>query len=288
MANGEGTNQGWIQIIASIVGGGAVVGAGKWLLDYLKVRSDQRAVRSQEQDSRERNIILEYQKILDAKDRDHADERKEWREETKKLKDENTYIRRENQRYMLEGEAMRARIEGLNREMLRAGGSPRLLTDSLEAVIMTDMEGNICWANEASSLFLRVSVEELLRRNVADFVPKSFLEAHRRGLERARGHAVLARGEVMERVIRARVRLADGIEVPSEIYLSQFSVNNTMMCRAQMRRRFERPDSERGDDGMPYVPASASSSGINVSPLGLADAPGGMKSDVEKKDIGKI
>jgi PAS domain-containing protein len=284
MSNGDERIQGWLQIVASIIGGGAIVGLGKWLLDFLKVQSDRHTQRSQEQESRERTIIAEYQRILDSKDRDHGEERKEWRDELKKIKEENNYIRRENQRYLIEGEAMRARIEGMNREMARVGGSARLLSDTLDAVLMTDMDGNICWANEAASLFLRVPVDELLQRSAVDFVPKSYLEAHRRGLERMKGRTVFLRGEIVERVLKGRVRLADGIEVPAEIYISVFSVSGTMMCRAQIRRRFERPDTDRGEDGSLYVPATASASGINASPLGLSDAPGGMKSDAKKED----
>lgn len=249
-------------MIGSLIGGGALVGLGKWIIDVYKIRAERIDTRTEKQESRERTIISEYQKILDEKDLDHGREREEWKIERKQLTDENAVFRRDAHRYIIDGEQMRSRIESLNRELARAGGSPRLLTDMLDTVLMADINGDIYWANEVAALFLRAPIEDIVTRNVIEFIPKSFQDAHKKGLERVRRRGPLARGEILEKVIRGRVRLSDSVEVPTDIFLSQFSMYGQLIFRAQMRRRFERPDDREPREVAEYIPATASASGI--------------------------
>lgn len=249
-----------MQFVATLIGGGAVAAFGKWFIEYMNTRSAGDEKRTAQQEGRERNIIGEYQKILDEKDRSHDRERQEWKAERDQMRKENGWLRRMNGQMNIDNEAMRARIEGLQREILRVGGSPAMLTDVLDSVVITNSFGDIWWANEAAGLYLRISTEKLITKNISEFIPESLRKRHEEGMERARKRGTLARGVIVERVIRAKARLNDGVEFPTDIYLGEFFVDGTLVFRAQLRRRFERPD----DDEDTYVPptATASSSGI--------------------------
>jgi PAS domain-containing protein len=264
--------QTFFQLVAALVGGGALASFGKWLIDYINVRSLGDEKRTAQQEGRERNIIGEYQKILDEKDRSHDAERQEWKAERRQMQKEGAFLRRVNNQLNIDNESMRMRIDALQREMVRVGGSAAMLTDMLDAVIITDWHGDIWWANEAASMYLRIPLEKLMTRNVAEFVPESLRVRHAEGMERARQRGVLPRGEIVQRAIRTRSRLNDGIEFPTEIYLNQFAVGDVMVYRAQLRRRFERPDDTEEET---YVPTSASSSSSGIFPVAVvADEPG--------------
>jgi hypothetical protein len=113
-------------------------------------------------------------------------------------------------------------------------------------------------------MFLRTPIEKMYTKNVSEFVPKDFIAQHTRGLARARQRGPMPRGEVNENTIRARVRRPDGSEIPVDLYMSQFWIGDTMICRAQIRQSFDRPAFEV-DRSSVYVPSSASASGVALA-----------------------
>jgi PAS domain-containing protein len=281
----------FLKALGLFVGGVGSLGIGKWLFDYMRFRSAREDRRGVEQRGRETSMIAEYQKIIDAKDKDHDRDRLQWerelarKEEESKQKDrEIAAIRRQDQQMMLDQEGMRVRIHTLDREMARLAGDARVgVADILDAVVFADADGEIYWANESTSLFLKIPLEQLHRMNVREFIPPALRPAHEAGLERLRRRGPAPRGMVSDRIVRARALLRDGSEIPADIYLSTFTFKGETAVRAQLRRRYDRPGDT--DSEIPYIPpnASASTSAIVQAPPVPPDRPERRKDDGRKK-----
>lgn len=251
-----------LRILLEIVGLVISAGVGAWLLRYLSFRADREDKRTEAQTGRERSLIAEYQHILDDKDTEAQRAREDWKTERGRLEKENAYLRRAAQTNLIDMEQMRMRIDGLNREIVRVSGVERsALGDVLDSVVFTDDRGDIYWANETASLFLRRSLEQLYTMNVRDLVPASLRGAHDRGMQQIRQRGPQPRGVLMERALRGRFLRNDGAEIPADIYVCSFAIGSVIVCRAQLRRRFERTETEDV-----YFPAAASASGIAVAP----------------------
>lgn len=274
MSQGSNNGVGLATTILTIVSAVAATGLGAWIFKFLQYRADWTVRRGEVQEKRERTIIDEYQKILDDKDHDLKDARDEWAQQRNVIMKEAAGLRRTNQAYILDMEAMRVRIETLNKELLAYRQGKGYAQDALDAVIHTDGQGDIYWCNETASMFLRTPIEKMYTLNVSEFVPKDFIAQHNRGIARARQRGPLPRGEVNENTIRARVLLPDRSEIPVDLYMSQFWIGDVMVCRAQIRRNFER-QAFAADPSPVYVPSSASASGVNLAQA----APTGVKSD---------
>lgn len=258
------------------LGSGAIV-IGKVITDYMRARaSTAQSRRASEFDidekratamaARERTIVQEYRHILDEKDAEHDRERAEWKLERSSLVAEAVQLRRLQQRFLVDYESMRLKIEDQRREIARLSGqADDRIGDRLDrrfsAVVLADEMGDIYWANESASLYLRYPLDSMLKMNVDQLVPPSALAAHRRGMEQSRARGVPRRGQIMDRVIRGRALRSDGSEIPTDIVISVFGIKDVILCRAQFMERFDRPGQSVED--MPvYVPSVTSGTGV--------------------------
>lgn len=256
----------WIGDIVKVILGGGLLTAGAWLMKVMQLKWDRKDKQDDRADARERSMVDEYRRILDDKDKEYEEERKSWREERAEIVRDKTDLSRKLQRYMIDMEAMRQKILSLNQQINSMMGVPeserRYLGDKFDPVVMTDRGGDICWANDAAGLFLGYPIEDLLSMNMSDLLPSRAQDAYRRNMEKF--SSPMPRGDVIERVIRGKALLSDSSEVPVDMFMSAFGVGGKVVCRFQIRRRFERPDgADKSAAAMPvYVPTGASASGI--------------------------
>ena len=118
-----------------------------------------------------------------------------------------------------------------------------ILDAALDCVVTMDHRGNVVEFNPAAERTFGYSREEVLGREMADFiVPERLREMHRRGLQRYldSGNAV-----VLNRRIEITGRRSDGAEFPVELAITRIDVPGTPMFTGYLRDITDRKHSEQ-------------------------------------------
>jgi len=246
--------KGLAQGLAWLVTSGALGWLGAYILKMLKRRDERLAAQAARDKDDNRTTIGDYRQMMDEQEAAFlrarglwAEEREGYRKEIADYKLREEVTGRSLQHYLVEAESMRGVIITLRRDVLLLSGGIEnfIASDRFDPVIFADIDGNICYANEAASLYTGYAKEDLLLMNTDQLVPPSLIDAHRAGMARMRNGGWIPRGAVREaNVENGRLLNADGTEIPTEISVTTFTVgtppNAVMGCRSQMRRRFQR------------------------------------------------
>ena len=107
-----------------------------------------------------------------------------------------------------------------------------LAESAVEAIVSTDSDGQVVFANEATERVFGWAPDQLVGRSLTELVPERFREAHREGVRR---YLLSGSGNVVGRTVELSGLTRAGLEFPLELSLSSWADSDGVFFTGIMR-----------------------------------------------------